>query len=146
MTCHLTTRDPRFIAAVAGGSVCDLPSTVGSCDEGWNVVHLELQSDPYGGRSRLADRSPTARVDAVVTPTLLMHGEEDRRCRISQAEHWLTLLLGQGTTAELVAYPGANHSLINGGRPSHRFDYQTRLIGWLEHWRHLAETRKDVED
>lgn len=143
MTCHLTTRAHSFIAAVAGGSLCDLPGTVGSCDEGWNTVQLELRSNPYSGRAALADRSPTARASHVSTPTLLLHGEDDRRCRISQAEHWLALLLGRGVPAELVAYPGADHSLINGGRPSHRLDYQARLVAWLERWRRAADKPED---
>ncbi|MDQ0104366.1 dipeptidyl aminopeptidase/acylaminoacyl peptidase [Paenarthrobacter nicotinovorans] len=146
MTCHLTSRTKRFFAAVAGGSLCDLPALVGAADEGWNVLRYELQADPYNDRKELSAMSPAARAKDVVTPTLLLHGASDSRTPLSQAEEWAALLLGNGTKCELVAYPGEFHALPTKGRPSFRYDYQLRLVTWLEQHLDASErgTRPDA--
>jgi dipeptidyl aminopeptidase/acylaminoacyl peptidase len=67
----------------------------------------------------------------VRTPTLLLHGDADLRCPISQAEEWLAVLLGAGCEAELVRYPGASHGFLTQGPPSMAADYGNRLVQWV---------------
>jgi dipeptidyl aminopeptidase/acylaminoacyl peptidase len=34
--------------------------------------------------------------------------------------------------ARLVIYPGGSHLFVVNGRPSHRLDYNRRVVDWLE--------------
>lgn len=34
---------------------------------------------------------------------------------------------------EFVRYPGGCHLFFSNGRPSHRLDYQRRVVEWIQH-------------
>ncbi|MEV0612384.1 S9 family peptidase [Nonomuraea sp. NPDC050404] len=127
MTCWLSGATDRFKAAIAGGAVTDLTSMSGTSDMGHAITAYECPGD-------LAAQSPLTRVGEVTAPTLLLHGENDDRCPVGQAEQWFTALRERRVPARLVRYPGASHLFILNGRPSHRFDYNERIIAWLEQW------------
>ncbi|MEU4550085.1 S9 family peptidase [Nonomuraea dietziae] len=127
MTCWLSATDGRFKAAIPGGCVSDLTSMSGTSDAGYYMKMFECCGD-------LAAQSPLTRVAAVTAPTLLLHGERDDRCPVGQAEQWFSALRERGVPARLVRYPGASHLFIIEGRPSHRLDYNERIVAWLEQW------------
>ncbi|KZB86084.1 serine hydrolase [Amycolatopsis regifaucium] len=132
MTCYLTSRDHRFVAAVAGGVVSDLTSMEGTSDAGHYLAVREL-----GGRSpekNYAQLSPFAQVTAVRTPTLLIQGAEDERCPVGQAEQWFSALRARGVPSRLVLYPGGSHLFILDGPPSHRLDFNRRVFEWVEQY------------
>src|ERR1700722_16308649 len=133
MTCYLTSRDGRFAAAVAGGAVTDLTSMSGTSDSGHELSHWEWDSSSPAGRD-FAASDPIARVTDVTTPTLLLHGESDVRCPVGQAEQWHVALRELGTDTQLVRYPGASHLFILDGTPSHRIDYNQRVVDWGEQY------------
>ncbi|MFG1705744.1 S9 family peptidase [Nonomuraea sp. M3C6] len=127
MTCWLTANTDRFKAAVPGGCVSDLTSMAGTSDMGYHLKTHECAGD-------LAAQSPITNVGQVATPTLILHGENDDRCPISQAEQWFGALRERRVPVRLVRYPGASHLFILNGLPSHRYDYNERIIAWLEQW------------
>ncbi|MFC0105450.1 serine hydrolase [Kibdelosporangium aridum] len=133
MTCYLTSRDTRFAAAVAGGTVADLVSMVGSCESAHYLSEHELGGQPWTGR-RYDGMSPLSQVDKVRTPTLILHGTADRVCPVSQAQQWHTALRELGVPSKLVLYPEGSHLLILNGKPSHRIDYNRRIVDWLEQY------------
>ncbi|MET9230300.1 serine hydrolase [Lentzea sp. NPDC003310] len=138
MTCYLTSRDSRFAAAVAGGVVSDLTSMAGTSDGGHYLTEQEL-----GGRGdHLAELSPLTRVDDVRTPTLVYQGASDDRCPAGQAEQWFTALRENDVPAKLVLYPDESHLFILGGKPSHRADFNQRVVDWV---REHAEQRKPLD-
>ncbi|WP_433219725.1 serine hydrolase [Dactylosporangium sp. CS-047395] len=132
MTCYLTSRDDRFSTAVAGGVVADLTSEAGTADLGHHLSAAELGGTPWADRARFAELSPLAAVEHVRTPTLVLHGADDERCPAGQAEQWFTALRERGVPSRLVLYPGASHLFILNGRPSHRADYNRRVVAWVE--------------
>jgi dipeptidyl aminopeptidase/acylaminoacyl peptidase/CubicO group peptidase (beta-lactamase class C family) len=133
MTCYLTAHDDRFAAAVAGGVVADLSSMGGTSDEAHHLSELELGAYPWGTDAAcLAEMSPFTRVDQVSTPTLVLHGGDDLRCPVGQAQQWHTALRERGVPAQLVLYPGASHIFPLAGRPSHRLDFGRRIVAWLD--------------
>lgn len=134
MTCYLTSRDHRFAAAVAGGVVSDLVSMAGTSDVGHFLGEYELGGPPWVDRARYDAMSPLARVDQVRTPTLIIQGDSDVRCPIGQAEQWHTALRERGVPTRLVLYPGGSHLFIIDGRPSHRLDFNWRVVEWLEQY------------
>ncbi|MEV7098736.1 serine hydrolase [Amycolatopsis sp. NPDC051045] len=140
MTCYLTSRDDRFAAAVAGGVVSDVVSMAGTSDSGHYLGVAELGALPSENRAHYAALSPLAQVEKVRTPTLVVHGADDERCPAGQAEQWFTALREQGVPTRLVLYPGASHLFILGGKPSHRVDFNRRVVDWVE--QHAGEPGK----
>ncbi|GAA3950604.1 serine hydrolase [Actinoplanes auranticolor] len=132
LTCWLTGHDDRFAAAVAGGTVADLVSMAGTCDDGQFLSAYELGGPPWQDPKRYADMSPLTRVADVRTPTLLLHGADDLTCPAGQAQQWHTALRQLGVPTRLVLYPGASHAFILNGPPSQRLDYNRRVVDWLE--------------
>ncbi|QEW02920.1 serine hydrolase [Microbacterium lushaniae] len=136
MTCYLTSRDDRFAAAVAGGVVSDLTSMGGTADEAHLLNVFEVAAMPWDprDRDRIAAMNPYAQVDRVQTPTLVLHGGADVRCPVGQAEQWHLALRERGVPTRLVLYPGGSHLFPLAGRPSHRIDYNTRVVEWVEQY------------
>ncbi|HEY9293451.1 MAG TPA: S9 family peptidase [Microlunatus sp.] len=133
-TCHLTARTDRFAAAIAGGLVCDLNAQLGASDLGVELTRAFGDADPVTGQQQLITRSPISAVGAVTTPTLVLHGEQDHRCPVNQAERWFGALRLHEVPTRLVIYPGGAHGFLITGRPSHRADYGRRLVDWLDHY------------
>ncbi|MBF8185075.1 S9 family peptidase [Nonomuraea sp. K274] len=127
MTCWLTSTTGRFKAAIPGGCVSDLTSMSGTSDMGYLLKTHEHPGD-------LAAQSPITHVAEVTAPTLLLHGEGDDRCPVGQSEQWFAALRERRVPVRLVRYPGASHLFILNGRPSHRYDYNERILAWLEQW------------
>ncbi|MFG2503647.1 serine hydrolase [Streptomyces sp. NPDC048441] len=134
MTCYLTSRDDRFAAAVAGGVVCDLTSIAGTSDAAHPLGVAELGGAPWSDREHHARQSPLARVEEVRTPTLILQGGDDQRCPVGQAEQWFTALRGRGVPTEMVLYPGGTHLFPLCGAPSHRADFNQRVVDWVEQY------------
>lgn len=136
MTCYLTSRDDRFAAAVAGGVVSDLTSMGGTSDEAHLLNEFEVGASPWKheDRERLAELSPYTRVGDVQTPTLILHGGADVRCPVGQAEQWHYALRERGIPTRLVLYPGGSHLFPLAGTPSHRVDYNERVVEWVERY------------
>jgi dipeptidyl aminopeptidase/acylaminoacyl peptidase len=131
MTCYLTSRDDRFAAAVAGGVVTDLMSDSGTSDVGLYLA-VEYGGLPWTDAERLTAQSPMSQVDRVTTPTLLLHGLADVRCPIGQAQQWFAALRARRVPTRMVVYPEASHLFILDGRPSHRVDYNERVVDWVQ--------------
>ncbi|SDS70125.1 serine hydrolase [Microlunatus soli] len=133
-TCRLTADTDRFAAAVAGGLLCDFADFAGGSDIGALMTPLEVAGDQPLDRQGYAERSPIAQVSQVTTPTLILHGADDQRCPVNQAEQWFVALRSADVPTRLVTYPGASHLFIIDGRPSHRLDYNRRLVDWLQRY------------
>ncbi|MGW7538964.1 serine hydrolase [Amycolatopsis sp. NPDC054798] len=131
MTCYLTSRDDRFAAAVAGGVVSDLTSLAGTSDGGHYMAVNEFAGLSSG---KYEKSSPHAQVENVRTPTLILQGGEDVRCPVGQAEQWFTALRERDVPSQLVLYPGGAHLFILDGPPSHRVDYNRRVVDWVEQY------------
>lgn len=131
MACWLPTQTNCFAAAVAGGGVSDLVSMIGTADIGGGIAIHEIGSFPWDDWRTYTRSSPMRWASKVTTPTLLLHGEDDQRCPIGQAEEWFNALQLRGVESRFVRYPGASHSFVHKGRPSHRESYALELLSWL---------------
>lgn len=79
--------------------------------------------------------SPLSLAHRVTTPTLILHAENDLRCPIEQAEQYFMALLRNGTTTELIRFPGEGHEMSRSGKPRHRKERFEAILDW--HARHL---------
>lgn len=131
MTAWLVGRSDRFRSAIAGGVVSGTDSMHGASDVAGLSLWREWRGRPWEDPDGYRERSPLTYVDRVTTPTLLLHGAEDTRCPVGEAERFFTALRARGVPTQLVLYPGAAHVYPIAGPLAHRRDHQQRVIDWL---------------
>jgi dipeptidyl aminopeptidase/acylaminoacyl peptidase len=133
MTNWLVSHTDRFRSAVTQRSICNWLSFYGTSDIGPPFTEAELLGTPWRDHDALWRMSPLSYVEAVVTPTLVLHAEDDHRCPIEQAEQWFTALkrLGRAPT-RLVRFPGEGHELSRSGRPDRRVQRLEAILGWFD--------------
>ena len=64
-------------------------------------------------------------------PVLLLHGEADARCPISQSEEYFTMLKRLGKEVEMVRFPDCSHLFLRSGHPKMREEYLARTLAWF---------------
>ncbi|EHN12399.1 Acylaminoacyl-peptidase [Patulibacter medicamentivorans] len=94
---------------------------------------LLLGTDPVAGAAEYRHRSPVAHARRCRTPTLLLHGADDRCTPPTQAQEQFQALAEAGCETELVLYPGAGHGWSDHGQ---LVDSAARTVAWFD--RHLA--------
>jgi dipeptidyl aminopeptidase/acylaminoacyl peptidase len=145
MTAWLVSHTDRFTAAVSQRGVYDLSGFYGSTDWAYELVESEFGTTPWEDSELLAAHSPTAHVDAVETPTLLVHSETDYRTPICTAELFYRGLRKHGVDTRLVRYPEEGHELSRSGQPGHIVDRLERIARWFDGYsvHHEAPTALD---
>lgn len=69
----------------------------------------------------------------VRTPVLILHGEEDHRCPIGQAEEWFLALKRFGNVdVRFVRFAGESHDMSRNGRPDRRIRRIKEIVRWFE--------------
>lgn len=132
MTSWTIGHTDRFKAAVVGAPVVNQESFFGTSDIGVWFAPWEMGGDITRARETFRRLSPINYVDKVTTPTLILHGEADERCPIGQGEELFSGLVAAGKVpTEFVRYPGGSHMFIAQGRPSHRVDFNRRVVDWV---------------
>ena len=125
----------RFTAIATCRSICNWTSIFGASDIGFTFVPLQLQNQFRGDvadQETLWRFSPLAYVDKVQTPILILHGENDYRTPIDQAEQWFTSLKLHGVETEFLRFPLSNHSLSRIGLPHLRIARLTAVTDWFD--------------
>lgn len=135
MTAWITSHTNRFKAAVCGASVVDYTADYGETD-----AHVDADYEFFGPPWEQAERyrkwSPLTYVANVRTPTLLAHGEEDYRCRITNSERWYISLKRLGVETIFVRYPGAPHIPT---RPAHNVHFDQQALKWFNRFLQTAQ-------
>ncbi len=127
MTMWGVTQTGRFRAAVAGAGIANWHSFHGASDlHAWDALFFE--ADPYDPQGIYAARSPLYASHRVATPTLVLHGLEDRVVPPDQGREFFRALKERGVETQLVLYPGSGH----GPHEPHQVrDVTERSLDWL---------------
>jgi dipeptidyl aminopeptidase/acylaminoacyl peptidase len=128
MTNWIVTQTPRFKAAVSSASVSNLISFYGTSLY-QDLIHAEFGGFPWDDYETLWRWSPLRYVNAVQTPVLFIHGEQDYDVPLAQAEEMYQSLRRRGINTELVIYPREGHGLRE---PRHRADALERTVSWFD--------------
>ncbi|MGH9059131.1 MAG: serine hydrolase, partial [Acidimicrobiales bacterium] len=112
-------------------------SLAGTSDVGHYLGLSEVGTHSW--ENEYAPYSPMTEVAKVRTPTLIVHGGADERCPAGQAEQWFTALRERGVPSRLVLYPGGAHLFVLDGPPSHRADFNRRVVDWVEQYAPAAD-------
>ncbi|QGR20426.1 alpha/beta hydrolase family protein [Stygiolobus azoricus] len=134
MTNWIITKTDMFSAAISERSISNLVSMCGTSDIGFwfNTIESGID-DPWKPENmdKLMKMSPIYYVKNVKTPTMLIHGEEDYRCPIEQAEQFFIALKMNGIDSELVRYKGDGHEHARRGKPNNMKDRLRRKLEWF---------------
>lgn len=130
--------------AVIQAPVTNQVSMTGSSDIGYSFTPrgvgfadpVPADVDDLDRRTEKAWRnSPLRTYPNISAATLILVGDRDDRCPVSQAEELYTLLRHRNRQpVELVVYPGESHLIARQGRPRARDDRQRRTLHWLRRY------------
>jgi len=111
------------------GERCDA-EVVTSKDGGTRRAYRELE---YGSlthdREFLVEASPLTHVDAIRAPLFVIHGRNDPRVPVSEAEQLTESLKRRGVTCQLLIYENEGHGL---SRLENQLDAYPRAIDFLD--------------
>lgn len=130
MTAWTIGHTDRFCAAVVGCGVTNLHSFFGTTDIQWFTRGYQ-QGAPWENPQSYAEQSPITYVAHVETPTLIYHGDQDRRVPLEQGEQLYVALRERGVPVEFVRYPREGHALAEFW---HQLDALERSLGWFDRY------------
>lgn len=129
MSAWAITQTDRFKAAVVGAGVTNLYSFHGTTDITPTFLSKYLREVPYLRPEAYRSKSAVQFARNASTPTLVLHGEEDRRVPVGQAYEFYHGLIQTGCHAELVVYPREGHGF---DEIRHKIDLVDRIVEWFE--------------
>ena len=132
LTNWIVGHSDRFRAAVTQRCVSNFHSFYGTSDIGSTFGEFEFGGTPWADAELLLRHSPISYVDAIQTPLLIIHNEQDLRCPIEQAEQLFVALKRLGRDVAMVRIPGEDHNLSRTGTPSRRLARLHHLVGWFD--------------
>lgn len=127
LTTWLAGQTDRYACAVAHAAVTDHTGM-------WASDVTEDLEHAQGGRvwdqpESLLATSPSAHYADYVTPTLVVHGQQDHRVPIDQGLSLYGVLKAKGVEARLVHYPGEHHWVLGKHNSLHWYG---EVLGWLD--------------
>lgn len=112
----------RFAGIITHASIFDFAAMLGPTDEpGWWLLEVG-EADPYREAEAFNEWSPHRLVHQWKTPALIIHGEKDYRCPISESLALFGALKRQQVDAELLVFPDEGHWIA---RPNN-------VVAWYE--------------
>lgn len=121
----------RFKAAIMVSGIANQISCHYSCEHAFHeFINGGSLTDPKNF-AMAVDRSPLWKLDKPTTPTLMLHGRDDRCTPLGQAQEFYAALVERGVHSELVVYPGEGHGIR---KPAHRRDAARRRLEWFDRY------------
>ncbi len=120
----------RFAAMVCHDGVFFSETMAYTTEELWFDEH-EFGGDPAGDRDLYERFTPHRHVGEFRTPTLVVHGEQDFRCPISEGLGLFTALQLQGVPSRLLVFPDEGHWVQ---QPANAQVWYHEVVGWLMRW------------
>ena len=131
----------RFRAAAIQKPVINWVSKVLTADSYIYQIPYQFPGMPWEEHEHYWERSPLSLVGNVVTPTLLITGEEDQRTPISETEQFYQALKLRRIDAVMVRVPGSFHGIA--GRPSRLNAKVDNILAWFARYRDDSEVGDD---
>jgi len=138
MTSFVVTRTDRFKAASMGAGLPNLISMTTTTDiPDYLVAHMGGEFwDDYETYEK---HSAMYRIKNVVTPTQILHGENDLRVPFTQGQEFYVALKRRGVQTEMAVYPRTPHGPRE---PKLLMDVSPRILNWLDKYIERSTDRK----
>jgi dipeptidyl aminopeptidase/acylaminoacyl peptidase len=135
LTSWIVGHDQRFKAALTARSVNDLAVEFMTGDLGGT----EWPSQEFGAWTwddpeKFWLASPLTYAEAVRTPLLIQHSEQDLRTPINQGEMFFNRLRRLRRPVRLMRVPEENHELTRSGTPFRRVENLVQVRSWFNHF------------
>lgn len=123
MTNWIGTQTDRFRCLITHASICTMAQFTGTTDHpAW--WYLEMGGEnPYADPAGYDRHAPIRHVAQWKTPTLILHGEKDYRCPVSEGLNLFEALQYHGVDSELVIFPDENHWILK----------PRNIVAWYDH-------------
>ena len=108
MTSWIITQTDRFKAAAVGAGVINLFSFTGTTDI-LSFIPSYFEGEVWERNNIYRERSAVHNIANAVTPTLILHGENDARVPLSQGYELYHALKRKGVDVKMVVYPRTPH-------------------------------------
>jgi acylaminoacyl-peptidase len=143
LTSWIVGHDQRFKAALTARSVNDLAVLFLTGDLGGT----EWPSHEFGAWTwddpdKFWLASPLTYAEAVHTPLLIQHSEQDVRTPINQGEMFFNRLRRLRRPVRLMRVPEENHELTRSGTPFRRVENLVQVLAWFRHF--LVDGRRTM--
>lgn len=122
----------RFKALVSHDGIFNTQMSGYITDELW-FCDYEFGGEPYKCPEDYERHSPHRFVDNFKTPTLVVQGEQDFRCFISEGVALFTALQYKGVESRFLYFPNEGHWVLS---PADSCVWYDEVIGWL--MKHIA--------
>ncbi len=123
----------RFRAAAVAKPVINWISKTLTADSYTRQITHQFPGMPWEEFEHYWQRSALSLVGNVVTPTLLITGEEDFRTPISETEQFYQALKLRQVDTVMIRVPGSAHGIA--GRPSRMIAKIENILAWFERYR-----------
>jgi dipeptidyl aminopeptidase/acylaminoacyl peptidase len=132
LTNWIITHTDRFNSAITAGGFCDVYSFFSTGDYMHIWCEKNYEGTPWDDEELYMAKSPIRLVKNITTPTLIMHGMEDYRCSVTQAEQLYVSMKRLKKDVEMVLFPGENHGLPRNSSPKHLREYDQHILRWFD--------------
>jgi dipeptidyl aminopeptidase/acylaminoacyl peptidase len=130
ISAFLTTSSDRFAAISVGAGISNWATYYYNTDITPFTINY-LGNDPADDPAIYQKTSPMAYIKNAKTPTLIQHGELDRRVPIANAYELRQGLEDRGVKVEMVVYKGFGHGIT---KPKSMRAVMTHNLGWFNHY------------
>jgi dipeptidyl aminopeptidase/acylaminoacyl peptidase len=128
MTNWVGTQTERFRCLVTHASIVTMANFTGVTDHpGW--WYLEMGGEnPYTNPDSYDRFAPIRHITKWKTPTLIVHGEQDYRCPVSEGLNLFEALQYHGVESELLLFPDENHWIL---KPRNIVAWYENVLGFI---------------
>ena len=131
MTAWIIGHTHRFKAVAAQRIVSNLISLWGSSDYNWAFENTFGKQPPFENIETLWEGSPMKHIGSAITPTLIIHSEQDLRCPLEQGQQLFVALKKLGVDTRFVVFPDEPHGLSRMGRTDRRIVRLQEMADWF---------------
>jgi dipeptidyl aminopeptidase/acylaminoacyl peptidase len=130
ISAFLTTTTTRFKAISVGAGISDWATYYYNTDITPFTINY-LGADPVADAEIYKKTSPISYAMGARTPTLIQHGELDRRVPIANAYELRQALVDRNVPVEMVVYKGFGHGVT---KPKEQRAVMEHNLAWFGHW------------
>jgi dipeptidyl aminopeptidase/acylaminoacyl peptidase len=131
MTFWILTQTDRFQAVSPGAGLTNIYSMYSQNDIQGYLRWFYGDKSPWDNVELYWDRSPMRWIKQVKTPTMIMHGQNDTRVPIAQAQEFHRALVEMKVPVDFVVFPREGHGIRE---PKHALDRMQRYLAFFGHY------------
>jgi len=130
ISAFLTASSDRFVAISVGAGISDWATYYYNTDVTPFTINY-LGNNPVDDPEIYKKTSPVAYIKSARTPTLIQHGELDRRVPIANAYQLRQALEDKGVKVEMIVYKGFGHGIT---KPKSQRAAMQHNLAWFNHY------------